>query len=133
MEHKNVWETYGKKQNKEVDTLAREYMDFLDNGKTERECIDSIVNTIEAAGYRELEEIRKKGETLKKGDKVYSVWMNKSICFFQIGEKPLSEGMNILGAHIDSPRLEKADRLIHPYRINLVPFFQCFALFADFF
>ena len=96
MEHKNVWETYGKKQNKEVDTLAREYMDFLDNGKTERECIDSIVNTIEAAGYRELEEIRKKGETLKKGDKVYSVWMNKSICFFQIGEKPLSEGMNIL-------------------------------------
>lgn len=106
MEHKNVWETYSKKQNKEVDTLAREYMDFLDNGKTERECIDSIVNTIEAAGYRELEEIRKKGETLKKGDKVYSVWMNKSICFFQIGEKPLSEGMNILGAHIDSPRLD---------------------------
>ena len=106
MEHKNVWETYGKKQNKEVDTLAREYMDFLDNGKTERECIDSIVNTIEAAAYRELEEIRKKGETLKKGDKVYSVWMNKSICFFQIGEKPLSEGMNILGAHIDSPRLD---------------------------
>ncbi len=78
----------------------------LDNGKTERECIDTIVNTIEKEGYRELETLIKAGESLKKGDKVYSVWMNKSIAMFRIGRKPFAEGMNILGAHIDSPRLD---------------------------
>ena len=78
----------------------------MDNGKTERECIDVIVNTIEAAGYRELEEMVRGGEALKEGDKVYSVCMNKSIAMYKIGKKPISEGMNILGAHIDSPRLD---------------------------
>ena len=106
MEHKNTWETYSAKQLKEVDAFARDYMDFLDNGKTERECIDTIVNRIEKEGYQELETLVKKNVPLKYGDKVYSVWMNKSIVMFQIGEKGLSEGMNILGAHIDSPRLD---------------------------
>lgn len=106
MEQKNTWETYNAKQLKEVDVFAREYMDFLDNGKTERECIDQIVNTVEAAGYQELETLVKEGKKLKTGDKVYAVWMNKSIVLFQIGKKPLAEGINILGAHIDSPRLD---------------------------
>lgn len=106
MEHKNTWETYSAKQLKEVDAFARDYMDFLDNGKTERECIDTIVNRIEKEGYQELETLVKKNVPLKCGDKVYSVWMNKSIVMFQIGEKGLSEGLNILGAHIDSPRLD---------------------------
>lgn len=106
MEHKNTWETYGAKQLKEVDAFALDYMDFLDNGKTERECIDTIVNRIEKAGYQELETLIRKKTALKCGDKVYSVWMNKSIVMFQIGEKALAEGMNILGAHIDSPRLD---------------------------
>ena len=106
MEQKNTWETYNAKQLKEVDAFAREYMDFLDNGKTERECIDQIVNTVEAAGYQELEALIKDGKKLKAGDKVYSVWMNKSIVFFQIGQEKMENGMNILGAHIDSPRLD---------------------------
>ena len=106
MEQKNTWETYNAKQLKEVDVFAREYMVFLDNGKTERECIDQIVNTVEAAGYQELEALIKDGKKLKAGDKVYSVWMNKSVAFFQIGQEKMENGMNILGAHIDSPRLD---------------------------
>ncbi|MBS7341087.1 MAG: aminopeptidase [Lachnospiraceae bacterium] len=106
MEKKNTWETYSSKQLKEVDAFADEYRKFLDEGKTERECVDCIVNAAEKAGYRELQTVRKKGGSLKKGDKVYAVWMNKSVVLFRIGEKPMAEGMNILGAHIDSPRLD---------------------------
>lgn len=106
MERKNTWELYSHKQCKETDKFAREYMHFLDNGKTERECIDTIVNTIEAEGYVELQTLIQKGVQLKPGDKVYSVWMNKSIVMFRMGEEPLEEGLNILGAHIDSPRLD---------------------------
>ncbi len=106
MERKVTWETYDAAQLKELEALNQEYRDFLDNGKTERECIDTIVNTIEAEGYRELESLIESGAKLQKGDKVYSVCMNKSIAMFQIGEKPMTEGMNILGAHIDSPRID---------------------------
>ncbi len=106
MEKKNVWETYDAKHLKKLESLNQEYRNFLDNGKTERECIDTIVNIIEKEGYRELEGIIKSGEELSTGDKVYSVWMNKSIAMFRIGERPMTEGMNILGAHIDSPRLD---------------------------
>ena len=106
MEKKNTWETYSSKQLKELEKINAQYRDFLDNGKTERECIDTIVNTIEKSGYCELESLIKEGAALKTGDKVYSVWMNKSIAMFQIGRKPMTDGMNILGAHIDSPRLD---------------------------
>ena len=106
MERKNCWSLYNDAQLEELEALNEKYRDFLDNGKTERECIDVIVNTVEAAGYQELNKAIAEGKAFKKGDKVYSVWMNKSIAMFQIGEKPLTEGMNILGAHIDSPRLD---------------------------
>ena len=106
MERKNVWETYNAHQLEELEAHALRYREFLDRGKTERECIDYIVNSAKKAGYRELQTLIKEKATLKKGDKVYAVWMNKSIILFQIGEKPLEEGMNILGAHIDSPRLD---------------------------
>lgn len=106
MEMKNIWEDYTERDRKKIDTFSRAYMDFLDCGKTERECVDTIVNEIEAAGYVELEKAIAGGAALKQGDKVYAVWMNKTIVMFQIGEKPLTEGMNILGAHIDSPRLD---------------------------
>ncbi len=106
MERKNTWELYEKKQLKELEKLNKEYRNFLDTGKTERECIEYIVNTIEKAGYRELETLVKAGEKLNTGDKVYSVCMNKSIALYCIGKTPMSEGMNILGAHIDSPRLD---------------------------
>lgn len=103
---KCAWENYDEKQLKKMEKLSNEYRAFLDRGKTERECIDTIVNMIEGEGYRELESLAKSGETLKKGDKVYSVWMNKSIALFRVGKTPMTEGINILGAHIDSPRLD---------------------------
>lgn len=106
MNKKNVWETYDSKELKKLEKLNEQYREFLDNGKTERECVDRIVNMVEEAGYKELAVLRKNHETLKPGDKVYSVWMNKSIVLFQIGDKPMKDGMNILGAHIDSPRLD---------------------------
>lgn len=106
MEKKNVWETYDEKQLQELEDHAKEYMEFLDKGKTERECVDVIVNKIEEEGYQELQALIKENRALKKGDKVYAVCMNKSIVMFRIGEKPMAEGMNILGAHIDSPRLD---------------------------
>ena len=103
---KCAWESYDGKQEKKLEKLCKEYREFLDNGKTERECIDTIVNTIEAQGYQELESLVKQGVQVSRGAKVYSVWINKSIVMFQIGKKPMAEGMNILGAHIDSPRLD---------------------------
>lgn len=106
MERKNTWELYNEKQLQEVDQLTKEYMNFLDNGKTERECVDIIVNMIEKEGYRELETLIKEGRKLKKGDKVYAVCMNKTVAMFQLGSRSFTEGMNILGAHIDSPRLD---------------------------
>lgn len=106
MEAKSVWKNYNARQLRECEKLNEEYKEFLDNGKTERECVDVIVDMAERAGYVELSEKLKKPKGLKKGDKVYAVNMNKTIALFNIGEAPLSEGMNILGAHIDSPRLD---------------------------
>ena len=106
MEPKNVWETYSAKQAKELEVFCKDYRDFLDNGKTERECVNIIVNLAEKSGYVELEERLKKKTKLKKGEKIYAVNMNKSILLFNIGEDSLSNGMNILGAHIDSPRMD---------------------------
>ena len=106
MEMKNVWETYNTRQLKELESLNTQYREFLSQCKTERECVDYIVNTIEDAGYQELSDAIKTGKKLKKGDKVYAVCMNKSVVMFHIGERPMAEGMNILGAHIDSPRLD---------------------------
>ena len=106
MEKKNTWETYDAGQLQELEKLCKSYRDFLDNGKTERECVTTIVNTLKKAGYQELESLIKENTPVKAGDKVYSVWMNKAIAMYHIGNKPMSEGMNILGAHIDSPRMD---------------------------
>jgi len=86
--------------------LSDDYKDFLDNGKTERECVDWFVNEAEKNGYIELSEAIKEGKRLSAGDRVYSVWMNKSMVLFEIGSDPFENGLNILGAHIDSPRLD---------------------------
>lgn len=106
METKNAWESYSAKQLKELEAISGGYIDFISNCKTERECVDRIVEEAEAAGYRELSALIDENAEVKKGDKIYSVWMNKSVALFKIGSRPLSEGMNILGAHIDSPRLD---------------------------
>ncbi|MCH4190874.1 MAG: aminopeptidase [Butyrivibrio sp.] len=106
MNRKNTWTGYSQKQMKEADRFAEDYKAFLDSAKTEREAIDSIVNEIEKSGYVELSSLINGKKKLQKGDKVYSVWMNKSVVMFRIGSEPMENGMNILGAHIDSPRLD---------------------------
>ena len=106
METKNAWANYTKKERKEVDKLADAYREFLDNGKTERECVTQIVNRIEKEGYRELSRLIKEKKKVKPGDKIYAVNMEKSVVMFRIGTEPLENGMNILGAHIDSPRMD---------------------------
>lgn len=106
MEKKSVWEKYSKKDLEKLEKICKKYRKFLSDCKTERECVTEIVQQAEEAGYRDLQDVIKKGEKLKAGDKVYAVCMKKAVVLFNIGKKPLDEGMNILGAHIDSPRLD---------------------------
>lgn len=106
MERPNAWKTYSKKDLKELETLNKGYIDFLSYGKTERLCVKRTIEMAEAAGYVKLEKKIGKKKKLKAGDKVYAVCMNKTVVMFQIGKQPLEQGMNILGAHIDSPRLD---------------------------
>ena len=106
MERPNAWLTYSDADMQDLETVAKKYRHFLNVGKTERECITQIVKEAEEAGYVSLEEKVKNGEDLKAGDKVYQVGMQKIIALYHIGEDDLAEGMNILCAHIDSPRLD---------------------------
>lgn len=106
MERRNAWKDYTKKELKEMEKLCEDYRHFLDDGKTERECVNQSVRIAEQAGYRNLADVIEEGGKLTAGDKVYSVNMNKSIALFQIGRQPLEKGMAILGAHIDSPRMD---------------------------
>ncbi len=106
MKKDNIWKTYSDEQIKEIEALCTGYRKFLDAGKTERECVKEIIARAEEKGYKDITEIEKSGTLLKPGDKVYSVIMKKAVILFNIGELPLSGGMNILGAHIDSPRLD---------------------------
>lgn len=106
MERKNAWNTYDGTQLEALEALAKDYRAFLDAGKTERECVKEAVRLSEAAGYRNLEEVIASGETLKAGDKVYAVNMKKTLALFTVGREDMEKGMRILGAHIDSPRLD---------------------------
>ena len=103
MERKNAWKTYNASQLEELEQINNRYKTCLDTGKTERECIRLAVKEIEEKGYKDLKDVK---GSLKAGDKVYAVCMGKSIAMFQIGKEPLENGMNILGAHIDSPRID---------------------------
>ena len=106
MERKNAWKKYSDEDKNNVFTFADEYKTFISECKTERECVKKAVELAKKAGYRDLQEIIAANETLKAGDKVYAVNMKKAIVLFNIGSEPISTGMNILGAHIDSPRLD---------------------------
>lgn len=106
MERKNAWKKYSDEDKNNVFTFADEYKTFISECKTERECVKKAVELAEKAGYRDLQEIIAANETLKAGDKVYAVNMKKAIVLFNIGSESISTGMNILGAHIDSPRLD---------------------------
>lgn len=102
----NLWLNFAEEDKKELDRVCNLYKNCLDEGKTERECAALVVKMAQEKGYRELYAAIQKGEDIKAGDKFYVVQMNKSVALFQIGKKPISEGMNILGAHIDSPRID---------------------------
>ena len=103
---KNAWLSYGKREMKAVSSLNEDYKKFLSASKTERLAAANSVKEAEKAGFVNLEQVIAEGREIKPGDKIYAVWMKKTAAFFVIGEEPLTCGMNILGAHIDSPRLD---------------------------
>ncbi len=106
MESKNCWDEYSKKQLKELEEYAKSYMDFMNQSKTERECVDTIVNMVEADGFQDIAKLIRDKKKVKAGDKVYATWMNKCMILFRIGQESMEKGMNILASHIDSPRLD---------------------------
>lgn len=99
---KNVYEALTDGQRQEMMTLCDEYRGFLDSGKTEREC---IIRAIEMAKARGFEDMDSKTE-LRAGDKVYKINRNKNILLAVIGSEDIKNGINLVGAHIDSPRLD---------------------------
>ena len=105
-EKASVWSSYTEADREALEKLAAGYRDFLSTCKTERESVVEAVRQAKAAGYRDLCDVLQAGEKLKAGDKVYAVNMKKSIVLFQIGEDPLEKGLAILGAHIDTCRLD---------------------------
>lgn len=106
MERKNMWRQYTSSQRQELEQLSNRYKKCLNAGKTERECIVLGIEMAKNSGYREIGEWIREGKTLKAGDKVYAECMGKALILFQMGSEPLENGMNILGAHVDSPRLD---------------------------
>ena len=106
MERKNAWKSYSKTDVKKLEDLCEGYKDYLFKGKTEREGTKYIIEKAKEAGYISLEDAIAKKKKLKAGDKIYAVCMGKTVALFNIGKKNLEEGMNILGAHLDSPRLD---------------------------
>ena len=107
MERTNAWSKYtSEKDKKKVFKFAEEYRQFLSSCKTERECVDFFVEKAKAAGYVDIQEVIANGTKVKAGDKIYAVNKGKELAVFNIGSESLEAGMNILGAHIDSPRMD---------------------------
>lgn len=98
----NGWKASDEALKAKVFDFCKGYMDFLNNGKTERECVDEAVKMAEAKGFKPLGDV----SALKSGDKVYAVNKNKGIALAVIGKKPLTDGIGIVGSHIDAPRLD---------------------------
>ena len=101
-----VWNKYSKEEFEDVMKFSEGYIDFLSDSKTERACVNNAIALAKSYGYRDIKEVIENKEILKSQDKVYVNMMNKSIALMHIGSNPLEKGMNILGAHIDSPRLD---------------------------
>ena len=103
---KCAWEKYDEQGIKEIFDFNEGYKNFMSLCKTERECVKETIRIAEENGYKNLDDVIKNGEALKAGDKVYANNMDKAIALFIVGERPMEDGMKILGAHIDSPRLD---------------------------
>ncbi len=106
MERKNIWDKYPEDKRGELLEFSEKYRQFISGCKTERECIAKFTHMAKNAGFSDLKEIIKAKEALKPGDKIYATNMGKSMAMYVIGKQPIEKGMNILGAHIDSPRLD---------------------------
>lgn len=106
MERDVAWKKYGEDDLAAVDALASDYIDFISENKTERECAAAAIKLAEEAGYKPLDEAVHAGRALKPGDKVWAASHGKAVILVQLGTEPIANGMNILGAHIDSPRLD---------------------------
>lgn len=102
----SIWSGYTDADKKNLEELNAGYIDFLSRCKTERESVDEAVKRAEAVGYKDLREIISSRQRLKAGDKVYYTFMKKSVVLFQLGTEPIERGLKILGAHIDTCRLD---------------------------
>lgn len=102
MYSKNIWKDANTEKVNSIMKFNEGYKNFISVGKTERLCVTEAVKLAKEYGYKELSEVT----SLKEGDKVYTTNMNKNVVLFQIGKKPVVEGLRVLGAHIDSPRLD---------------------------
>ncbi len=106
MERESAWKGYDEETLDKVDALASRYIDFISENKTERECVRTSIKLAEAAGYVPLAQAMAEGRALKPGDKVWADARGKALMLVQLGREPLAAGANILGAHVDSPRLD---------------------------
>ena len=102
----SVWSTYSTEDKVAMENLCKGYIDFLSTCKTERESVKFSVAEAEKCGYRNLENVIRNKQNLKPGDKVYYAFMKKSLVMFQIGTEPIENGLKILGAHVDTCRLD---------------------------
>lgn len=106
MNKKTTWENYDELELKEVFEFSEGYKEFISECKTERECVHRVIKEARKAGFRDLNQVILNEGVLEAGDKVYVNNMDKAVALFLIGNEPIEKGMNILGAHIDSPRLD---------------------------
>ena len=106
MERDVAWKKYDEADLEALEHLAAEYIDFISDNKTERECAASAVALAEEHGYLPLDQAVREGRALKAGDKVWAQAHGKALILAHLGQRPLEQGLNILGAHIDSPRLD---------------------------
>ena len=109
MYRENAWKKYNEAEEKKVFKFAEEYKEFLSNAKTERLAVRESVKRLDAAGFKNVESVK----SVKPGDKVYFVNKNKNVCAFIIGKKPITDGLRVLGAHIDSPRMDLKEHPIY--------------------
>ena len=106
MERPNAWKVYSADDLEDLNYFCEGYKAFISDNKTERECCEAAIDLAEGAGYESLESRIASGKKLVAGDKVYASVRDKSLMLVEIGTEPLENGVNILGAHIDSPRLD---------------------------
>ena len=106
MKKESAWKKYNEEDLEKLNNICNDYKRFLTVSKTEREATKEIIRRAEEKGYKNLEDYIKNNVEIRPGDKIYVNNKGKAVALFHIGEKPITEGMNILGAHIDSPRID---------------------------